>query len=133
MTNSRTKGKNGELEVVHLFRRWFPDARRGARQAGGGSEGADVIGTPYWIEVKRHKKITKRLLDKAWAQAVRDMEVACEREIIPDLMPILVVARGDYGEWRVVLAKHFNVYSDMSWNEFQSALDEQYPIQTEAL
>ena len=48
---SRRKGAEFEVAIAHALRRIFPDARRRAMQARGGSEGADIDCTPgWWIE-----------------------------------------------------------------------------------
>lgn len=154
MTNSRAKGVNGELEAVHLFKRWFPDARRGARQSGGGSEGADVIGVPFWVEVKRHNDVTALVWAEAWKQANRDMALACEREIIDDLMDVIVLARsdGDRNSWQVLCEQGYlqamqytgpggkfthkklvdgeQLYL-VAWSDFAAMLDKHYSQQQE--
>ena len=49
---SRNKGKRGEREACDVMRPLFPDVRRRAMQSRGGSEGADLDGTPGWhVEV----------------------------------------------------------------------------------
>jgi hypothetical protein len=58
---SRTKGKSGELEVVHLAREYgFPEAKRGAPMQAGYSDSqfADVIDVGFsFIESKRYKRV----------------------------------------------------------------------------
>ena len=68
MTNSKAKGKRGELEVVQLIkehtgieahRNWLEQSAQG---------GVDIVGVPGWaIEVKRQKK----WLGKWWTQAAQ--------------------------------------------------------------
>jgi hypothetical protein len=56
---SRVKGRAWEQEVARIFREWFPawtNIRR-SRQSHKGDEGADVEGTPLWIECKIGKRI----------------------------------------------------------------------------
>ena len=69
MTNSRDKGKRGELEVANLLKRHGYDARR-AQQYCGANGDADVIGLPgIHIEVKRTERLN---LNKAMHQAEDD-------------------------------------------------------------
>ena len=69
MTNSRAKGKRGELEVAELLRSHGYEARRG-QQYSGASGDPDVIGLPgYHIEVKRTERFD---LYGAMEQAERD-------------------------------------------------------------
>ena len=69
MTNSREKGKRGELEVAHILQARGYEARRGQQYAGINGD-ADVIGLPGWhIEVKRTENFR---LWSALDQAKRD-------------------------------------------------------------
>ena len=54
MTNSKRKGKRGELEIAKILREHgYPEARRG-QQYNGADGSADVVGVPgLHIEVKR--------------------------------------------------------------------------------
>ena len=53
MTNSRSKGKRGELEVANILREHGYDARRGQQYCGANGD-ADVVGLDgYHLEVKR--------------------------------------------------------------------------------
>ena len=53
MTNSRNKGKKGELEIAYILRDRGYDARRGQQYCGANGD-ADVVGVPgLHIEVKR--------------------------------------------------------------------------------
>jgi Holliday junction resolvase len=58
MTNSRRKGKTGELEVVKLLRDYGFEARRG-QQFKGTADSPDVIHNlnPFYIEVKRRQSV----------------------------------------------------------------------------
>ncbi len=71
MTNSRRKGKVGELEVVRLCKAEGYDVHRSAQFCGNNESGAaDVVGLPgIHIEVKRVEHLN---LDDALAQATRD-------------------------------------------------------------
>ena len=70
--NSKTKGKVGELEVVHFLKKHGREARRG-QQFSGGDDSPDVVSDIDWlhIEVKRTEKL--RLYD-ALRQAKDDSE-----------------------------------------------------------
>jgi len=70
MTNSRSKGKRGELEFVRLCRDEGFDARRTAQYCGNSGEAADVVGLPgIHVEVKRVETLN---VEKAMQQARRD-------------------------------------------------------------
>lgn len=86
--SQRVKGACGEREVAKIFRaNKYPDARRGDSQSRGARE-ADVEDTPFWIEVKRGKKVRLRAAIK---QSQEDA----------DHRPPIVVWRDDRCEWRV--------------------------------
>lgn len=90
-SSSRRKGAGGEREAAAEFRNGgYPDARRGDSQSRGARE-ADVEDTPFWIEVKRGKKVRLRA---AIDQANGDS----------DHRPPIVVWRDDRSGWRVDLA-----------------------------
>ena len=56
MTNSRDKGKKGELEIAHVLQERGYDARRGQQYCGASGD-ADVVGVPgLHIEVKRTER-----------------------------------------------------------------------------
>lgn len=71
MTNSRAKGKRGELEIAHLLREYgYDDARRTAQYCGNTGDASDVVGLPnIHIEVKRVEKLN---IEKAMEQSSRD-------------------------------------------------------------
>ena len=88
---SRNKGKAGEREVVRIFREALGmDTRRGW-QAAQGTAAWEVEGTPWWLEVKRHRKVPIR---PSYAQAVADT----------DGRPPVVVWRDDRQAWMVCLS-----------------------------
>ncbi len=91
--NSRSKGKRGELEVVHILREdGHKDARRG-QQYRGGADSPDIIGLPgIHGEVKRVERLN---LTEAYAQAVLD---AGEGEIPT------VFHKRNRGEWMATLS-----------------------------
>ena len=57
MTNSKVKGKRGEIEVAHILQEnGFPNARRGC-QYKGGEDSPDVVGVDgIHFEVKRRER-----------------------------------------------------------------------------
>lgn len=70
MTNSRRKGKEGELEFARYIRNgWGYDVRRGQQYSGINGD-ADVVGLPgVHVEVKRVEQLN---LKKAMEQSIRD-------------------------------------------------------------
>lgn len=67
MTNSKQKGKRGELEVANMLKKYGYDARRGQQYSGANGD-ADVVGLPgVHIEVKRVEALN---IDKAMEQAI---------------------------------------------------------------
>ncbi len=69
MTNSRQKGKRGELELAKKLRQYGYSCRRGQQYSGANGD-ADVIGLPgIHIECKRVEKLN---LQDAMNQAKRD-------------------------------------------------------------
>lgn len=91
MTNSRDKGKRGELEIAKILRNYGYDARRGQQYSGANGD-PDVTGIPgFHLEVKRVEKLN---LYKAVEQSVED---AREGEIP------LVVHRKNNHTWLVTL------------------------------
>lgn len=90
---SRRKGASGEREAAALLRHIWPRARRGF-QTRDGADQPDVDGTPWWVEVKRAKRIQ-------WVAALRQALHAISRG--KDRRPPLVVGREDGGEWLVML------------------------------
>lgn len=92
MTNSRTKGKRGELEVAKILRERGYDSRRG-QQFKGSPDSPDVTGLPgFHLEVKRVEQL--RLKD-AMEQSKRD---AGEDEVP------LVVHRKSREPWYVTVS-----------------------------
>jgi hypothetical protein len=94
MTNSRTKGKKGELELAKvLYARFGLELTRELEQTRSG--GYDLGG---WegvnIEVKRYAKIHQADLEKFWEQACSQ----CQNGGIP-----LLAYRGDKQGWRFML------------------------------
>lgn len=91
MTNSRRKGKDGELELARILRDYGFDARRGQQYSGANGD-ADVVGLPgIHIEVKRVEALN---LDEAMEQSVRDAK-AGERPV--------VIHRKNGKKWKVTM------------------------------
>jgi hypothetical protein len=87
---SRNKGANFERLVANLLRPVFSESRRGIGQARSAGEVADVEGTPFWVECKRHKKCS---VPGAMQQA----------QAATDGRPCVVVTKDDYGPIRVTI------------------------------
>ena len=73
MTNSKRKGKNGELEIVKILKDRGYDVRRSVQYNGAAEDGqADVVGLPgIHIEVKRAEKLN---IYDAVSQAIHDCD-----------------------------------------------------------
>lgn len=94
MTNSKDKGKRGEIEVVHILKAHGYHARRTAQYCGNTGDAADVIGLDgYHIEVKRAERMH---LYEWYEQAVRD---SAKSENTP-----IVVHRQSKKPWLVSLS-----------------------------
>jgi len=92
VTNSRQKGKAGELEAAHFLTSLFHQPVRRGQQFRGGAESPDVVGLDgLHIEVKRVQKLN---LDAAMEQSAR--EVAAGE--IP-----LVLHRANQQHWKITL------------------------------
>lgn len=89
---SRNKGKRGEREALKLLASlvpaWAPTLRRGW-QSRSGTDQCDIEGTPYWIEVKRLRRVTPGARLRAMRQAVA----------ASDGRPSLVLSRSDGDGW----------------------------------
>lgn len=99
MTNSRRKGKEGELEVVRLLKDRGFDVARGQQHVGfakGGKSGTDdVIGLPgVHIEVKRVQQLN---VEKAMQQSREDAEASGTDDV-----PV-VFHRRDREPWKVTM------------------------------
>ena len=94
MTNSKDKGKRGELEVAHILQEHGYVARRTQQYCGSTGDAADVVGLPdFHLEVKRAERME---LYKWYAQAVNDSEKSGD---IP-----VVVHRASRKPWLVSLS-----------------------------
>lgn len=102
MTNSRQKGKRGELELANILKEYGYDARRGQQYSGANGD-PDVVGIPgIHIECKRVEALN---IDKAMEQAIAD---AREGE-----MPA-VFHRKDRKPWKVtmLMGDFLKIYKD---------------------
>lgn len=88
---SRNKGATFERWLANVLKRIWPGAKRGIGQTRSAGEVADVEGTDYWVEAKRHKRCNIRA---AWRQA-------CEAT---DGRPVLVVTKDDFAEPLVTMS-----------------------------
>ena len=91
MTNSKQKGKRGELEVAKILREHGFEARRSAQYCGNTGDAPDIItDLPFHIEVKHQETLQ---IDKWWEQACNDAKTE---------MPLLVFRKNNQ-KWRVCL------------------------------
>ncbi|MHC4621473.1 MAG: hypothetical protein ACYTEQ_27340 [Planctomycetota bacterium] len=134
---ARRKGHDFERHVAQLFRRWFPDARRGL-QYQDGEHCPDVQGTPFYVECKRYAKYLPLCSQKIWTGAYQRMAQwrnnggkDCEPLVIYKLDRRLVrvcmaasVAQ-DIGIKGVIL--YTGIWC-ITWSDFAAALDKIYPI-----
>lgn len=91
MTNSRRKGKVGELELAKELRKYGFDTRRGQQYCGANGD-ADVVGIPgLHIECKRVERLNVE-------NALRQAEADAKAGEIPALMH-----RANREEWKVTL------------------------------
>ena len=95
MTNSKQKGKRGELEVAHILQEHgFSGARRSAQYCGNTGEAADIIGClpGFHIEVKRCETT------KIWEWIAQ-----AERDHPEGTIPVVVFRRSRSG-WQVCIS-----------------------------
>ena len=96
---SRTKGKSGELEVVHLLRQWFPGAERNLTETREG-QGIDIMNTaPFGVQVKRYAKTTPGLVFRAWSEAVNGID----NHTGPEVRYPIVIHRSDRQSWQATI------------------------------
>lgn len=90
--NSKQKGKQGELEISKIFRKYgFKEARR-SQQFAGINHDADVVGLPQMhVEVKRVERLN---IHDAMEQALRDKR---DEELG------MVAHRKNHTEWLVTM------------------------------
>lgn len=87
---SRRKGASFERVAAKLLKPVFPEAKRGLGQARSATEVADVEGTPFWVEVKRHKRCS---IQAAYEQA----------QDATDGRPLLIITKDDRGPTLVTM------------------------------
>lgn len=94
MTNSKQKGKRGELKVVHKFKEHgFDNAHRSEQFCGKGESAADVEGVDgLHIEVKQGYKYSK----------IYEFREQAERDCNDGRIPV-VACRMDRKKWLAVL------------------------------
>lgn len=96
--SSKRKGKNGELEVANLLKKFGFNAHRSVQYkgcTGGDAPDVAVEGLPIYIEVKRIERLN---LKKAYQQAVHD-----SKENGNNKTPV-VFHRQSYQPWIVSLS-----------------------------
>ncbi len=92
MTNSRQKGKRGELELAHKLSEWGFPCRRGQQYSGSNGD-ADVVGLPFvHIECKRVERLN---IYEAMAQSKADAR--------KDEYPV-VMHRRDRKPWLITMS-----------------------------
>jgi hypothetical protein len=105
MTNSRNKGKVGELELSHKLQEYGYSTRRG-QQFSGANGDADVVGLPHiHIECKRVENLN---LGRAYNQAVSD----AREDEIPT-----VFHRKNRKPWMVTLSLEDFIKIYKGWSE----------------
>lgn len=105
MTNSRAKGKTGELELSRVLQEHGYDTRRGQQYAGANGD-ADVVGVPgLHIECKRVESLN---IDTALEQSERDARAG----EIP-----VVMHRKNRKRWKVTLLLEDFLKMYEEWHE----------------
>ena len=124
---SRDKGVRGELEVVKLFQRWFPDTHRnGEKQRNKDVYAPDIGGEVekhFYIEVKRYKKITEGMLRKFREKLIHDCH-----EYNGWNTTMVLVAREDKEKWFVEYGPDEDSWQRLYWQDFQDELDKQFNV-----
>jgi hypothetical protein len=95
--HSRTKGASYERLIAQFYRALGFPAKR-TLQSREGFEGADVQGTPWWVECKRYKSIGKVM--GWWEQARVDSERCGGATTLPPVLHI----KEDHGPDLVVIS-----------------------------
>ena len=104
-TNSRQKGKRGELDLAKKLREYGYDVHRSVQYSGANGDG-DLYGLQgVHIECKRVEKLN---IDDALSQSIRD---AKENEV-----PV-VMHRKNHTEWKVTmkLEDWIKLYRESNW------------------
>lgn len=94
--NSKSKGKRGELDLVHSLRdAGFPDVKRSVQYCGKATGTADLVGLPgVHVEAKNVERLN---IWSALAQSKRDAEADGKGNI-----PAVFFKRNRSGGWYVV-------------------------------
>lgn len=137
MSTNRRRGHDFERRVAKLFRRWFPEAKRGYQYRGSDKD-CDIVGTPYFIECKYAKKRFNYSLltiwNKMWERIVR--------QHIPGPL-VLVIRRLAYRPIMVSMSRMGANLLDIStendgsgivsctWDIFSKAMDEKHGVRDE--
>ena len=97
MTNSRTKGKAGELELAHILKEELRlDVRRNWTAQSAEAGHADLVGIPGWsVECKRARAPR---LKEWWQQAVTQSVKAGTKPVL--------IWRLDRSEWQAMCSVH---------------------------
>lgn len=134
---NRRRGHDFERYVARLFRRWFPEARRGLQYQDGNNY-CDVVSTPYYIECKYARKRFKYSLLSTWIK-VREDE---KRRHIPSPL-ILVIRRLAYKPIMVSMScmgadllgiqikDSGSGITSCTWEVFVEAMDKKHGIRDE--
>lgn len=89
--NSRRKGMDFEQGIARILQCIWPGAKRGIGQARMANECPDVIGTDYWVECKRMRKVCISAAYKQGQEAT-------------DGRPVLVISKENRGKVLVTMA-----------------------------
>jgi len=110
MTNSRSKGKRGELKAVHLLSDIFPNCHRNWHaQTARKANGCDLEGTyPFNFEVK-HGKIANIKKVRGWLNQVAEEGVKINWDVVlalPDREePLVIMPFSDFKEILMLLKR----------------------------
>lgn len=98
---ARKKGHDFEREIAKRWRDMglFPNAKRGLDQPQGGGVQPDIIGTPFWVECKRLRRVLLSDINAALDQAESARDSA-EHQLVHsgDLLTAPVVVHREDGK-----------------------------------
>lgn len=95
-SHSRTKGHSYERAIAIFYRTLGFPAKR-TLQSREGFEGADVQGTPWWVECKKYKTLGKVM--RWWEKAREDVEKHGD-----GTQDVVLHIKEDHGEDLVVIS-----------------------------
>lgn len=98
--HSRTKGHSYERAIAIFYRAMGFPAKR-TLQSREGFEGADVQGTPWWVECKRYGSIGKVM--GWWEQASKDVQ-RCKATTASSIQNVVLHIKEDRGPDLVVIS-----------------------------